>query len=478
MKRKLHITLLFAVLSLSLAGCNIGGGNSTSTSHEHRYGAITYTWTDDYSACSAERVCLDDPTHKQSGYAVSTYEELVEATCESTGIRRYTATFSNSVFETQTADVTTAAKGHNYRTTYNWSSDHSSCTARRVCLRCDTPEDSETVTSRYEVVTQESNEQNGQGKYIAEFTNEIFSTQTYYVSIPKDELATRPYFYNNNKNVYYGIYPQSVVTSTSMISELNELTSTESNGWYLYEGHYYAKTVAQPFDNSTYYQFNDGTPIIKDQTYWFKCEPISWNVIRNFGSGLYYLNTSMLIDTTYYHHAEEDTREINNQTVYANNYEYCDLRAWLNDDFYHSAFALNDSYIQVSNVINDAGSTIPDGGTAAQGYSNPYACNDTQDKIYVPCVNEYFYYDYGYPTNTGQTVKRCFVPTDWARARGAEYYTVEGDYFNFGTHWTRSPRNTYYYFAYCISNDGTTVSFSNNRSGISVRPAMRIQISN
>ena len=46
---------------------------------------------------------------------------------------------------------------------------------------------------------------------------------------------------------------------------LNELTTTESNGWYLYEGEYYAKRTAHSYSSS--YQFDNGTTIVEGKTY-------------------------------------------------------------------------------------------------------------------------------------------------------------------------------------------------------------------
>ena len=54
---------------------------------------------------------------------------------------------------------------------------------------------------------------------------------------------------------------------------LNELTTTESNGWYLYEGEYYAKRTACRYSYSC--QFDNGTTILEGKTYWFKCIEIN-----------------------------------------------------------------------------------------------------------------------------------------------------------------------------------------------------------
>ena len=67
----------------------------------HVWGAAEYVWAADYSTCTATRTCQLNDTHIESEEATaqSTVEKV--ATCSETGIKKYTATFTNSAFETQ-----------------------------------------------------------------------------------------------------------------------------------------------------------------------------------------------------------------------------------------------------------------------------------------------------------------------------------------------------------------------------------------
>ena len=157
-------------------------------SNNHTYGEVEYTWSDDYTACTAKRVCNNDANHVETEEATVTSEATQEATCTQAEVTTYTATFNNEAFETQTKDVTgkidpnnhtnvekTEAKaatcteagndeywycggckkyfedeacttetniskltrpatGHTYgEVEYTWSNDYGTCTAKRVC---------------------------------------------------------------------------------------------------------------------------------------------------------------------------------------------------------------------------------------------------------------------------------------------------------------------------------------------------------
>ena len=81
-----------------------------------------------------------------------------------------------------------------------------------------------------------------------------------------------PILSEDGKTVTYGLYPQTNVDDPDLVSALDKLTNAESNGWYLYNNEYYAKVSATPYDSN--YKFDNGTTIVSDTTYWFKCEPI------------------------------------------------------------------------------------------------------------------------------------------------------------------------------------------------------------
>ncbi|MDY3995188.1 MAG: glycoside hydrolase family 9 protein, partial [Candidatus Onthovivens sp.] len=100
-------------------------------------------------------------------------------------------------------------------------------------------------------------------------------------------LGITPTISKDGKTITYGLYPQTNVNDSTLISSLNSLTISEANGWYLYDGNYYAKVSAKPYDSRC--TFDNRTTIKSGTTYWFKCEPIAWNILSNT-NGEYYIN--------------------------------------------------------------------------------------------------------------------------------------------------------------------------------------------
>lgn len=145
----------------------------------HEWGTPTYTWSDDYSSCTATRVCKNDSNHIESETADSAYTEIVPATCDTDGSAVYDAAFENEAFEVQSHEVTLPATDHEWGAiTYTWADDNSTCTARRVCAHDATHVETETVNSTYEVVEEAKCEEDGKGRYTADFTSEAFVDQT------------------------------------------------------------------------------------------------------------------------------------------------------------------------------------------------------------------------------------------------------------------------------------------------------------
>lgn len=238
------------------------------------------------------------------------------------------------------------------------------------------------------------------------------------------------------------------------------------NGWYLYNDEYYAKLSATPF--KSFYTFDNGTKIVSGATYWFKCEPITWNVLAN-SNGEYYILSSVLLDAHCYYNSTSTRTIFGVETVYANNYEYSDIRTWLNNVFYYSAFALGKSYIQTTIVDNSAATT--------DSTSNSYACNNTQDKVFLPSYQDYINSSYGFSDSEDPTDTRYCKTTDWARAMGAwcdtESYNDE--------YWTRSPSSDGSYLACYVGSDGGLCYVNAGATYVdatygSVRPALTIKI--
>ena len=137
----------------------------------HDWGEPSYTWTavPDGYMCVASSKCKNCDTDI-ADVASMTYDVVTQPTCLTTGIGRYTATFSS--FPSQTKDITLPATGHDWGTTeYTWTptEDGYTCTAKRVCQKDKTHAETETVTAAYAVVTEPTCLTDGLGRYQASF---------------------------------------------------------------------------------------------------------------------------------------------------------------------------------------------------------------------------------------------------------------------------------------------------------------------
>ena len=302
---------------------------------------------------------------------------------------------------------------------------------------------------------------------VAEATKDQVYTATYTsekIISDEERYATKPIVSSDGKTIKYGLYPQTNVNDESLVANLNNLTATESNGWYLFDGGYYAKLIATPRTDN--YKFDNGTLIVKKTTYWFKCEPIVWKVLSNNDGECYVLSSASLDVGKYFSYPAN--RTIDGQTITSSNYRYSDVRKWLNTDFYNSAFALNNSHIKTTNVDNSAATTISD--------TNTYICEDTQDKVFLPSYKDYTNSSYGFYKAMGATETRYSKTTDWTRARGVSLATQTGEYAYNGYYWTRSPDSERPSFVCYASYDGWLKHDYIHSDWQTYRPALTIKI--
>lgn len=275
-----------------------------------------------------------------------------------------------------------------------------------------------------------------------------------------------PVINEETKTITYGLYPQKNVNDEALIAALDKLTTAEANGWYLYRGEYYAKVSAKYYLDGVNRTFDNGTTIVKGTTYWFKCEPITWNVLNN-NDGEYYILSTVLLDAHCYYNSTS-YRTIDGNTVYPNNYEYSDIRTWLNNDFYNSAFALENSKIQATIVDNSAASTDSE--------SNKFASNNTEDKVFLPSYQDYINPSYGFSTSPYSTDTRYCRTTDWARARGASY-SISNPYNKYnGYYLTRSPYSNNSFNMWYVAESGYLKDYNTIETYYSVRPAITLKI--
>ena len=210
-----------------------------------------------------------------------------------------------------------------------------------------------------------------------------------------------------------GEYPQTRVKDDKLISKLNSITQTDVQGYVSYGGEKYQK-----------YHEND------DNYHWRKVEPIQWRYLSQDGDNVQFVSEKVL-DSHVWNQTDHGDE------AYLNNYKFSDIRAWLNSDFLDQAFYYDPSLIQTVNVDNSAKST----GDS----SNPYACEDTQDKVYLLS-----YEDYGFMDDASRIA-----------------YDADGKARHY---WLRSPSSSDYY-ARCVYSNGL-VYINGVYDSNGVRPAL------
>ena len=253
-----------------------------------------------------------------------------------------------------------------------------------------------------------------------------------------------PYLSNDNKTVQYGFYPQSYVKDKELIKSLNELNESD-NYWYYYEDSYYVKEIAKVYKGDSY-SFNDNTSIVNGDEYWFKCEPITWDVLCN-ENGNYTLVSSLLLDVGVYYNNYEN-RIINEKNIYANDYEYSDIREWINNEFFNSAFRLNNK-----NIVNTS-------------------INNNEDKVYLLSYQDYTNEDYSFSLDSNVSKTREVQVTDYVKVKGAWCNKDK----NTSSYWTRTPSSEYSYAAWNVNSGGKLSEYAVDGIDHCVRPAITIFI--
>ena len=313
--------------------------------------------------------------------------------------------------------------------------------------------------------TQGTIEEGGDFSQTSYFEELVYGDDRYIPSLFETRNAVYPKA-TGASTLTYGIYPQSVICDDyALITALNGLdeSAIDSNGWYLYNGSYYAKmkTPSSPLGA----RFDNGESIEKNKTYWFACEPIEWQVLSR-EDGQAYILSSMVLDNKCYYSGTTN-RTIEDKTISPNNYQYSDIRVWLNDDFYASAFALNNAFIRTTTVDNSAKTT--ETGT------NPYWSENTEDKVFLPSYRDYMNVDYGFVNSESASSTRGSRTSEWSRAFGINYEKNDNANKWNGNYMTRSPRATYLRDIHFVESDGhINASYNNYEQG--VRPAITITL--
>lgn len=280
-------------------------------------------------------------------------------------------------------------------------------------------------------------------------------------------------------NIYFGYWPQTLERDETVIAKLNEIAGTpplprdkeNPYNWESHEGTTYMWQKIVIYNGTKYLgvQMNDyrasGVYSLRSyimengyftlEVYWFKYEPIKWRILTTSGNSAYIMSDIALDSFSIQPNRKGEIRDglyadYNNSTgvpdgTYANNWEYCFLRRWLNETFYNAVFNdLQKEIIQTTHLDNTARSSNPNDYPKYYGYGenagkNKFAdqCKDTYDKIFLLSLRDITTTAYGFKKDVrAEDPARNLQATDFAKLHGAPMNTNDKKYV---TWYTRSP---------------------------------------
>lgn len=261
--------------------------------------------------------------------------------------------------------------------------------------------------------------------------------------------------------ITYGSYPQTKVTDSALITNLNAQTlqgdNTVTYGNSKYKRVYFTQytpnyTTGTP-DASHSYQDDNGYYI--NTVYWFKFEPLQWRVLSNTNGELFVM-ADKILDSKAYNQAQTNVT-----------WENCTMRTWLNGDFYNTAFSSTErSKIKTSTVIN---ANNPWYGTAGG--------NNTSDKLFLLSYAETMNPSYGFSSSTGSDTARIAQGTDFSKSNGLYVYN-SNPYLGNSYWWLRSPgggpssAGIVLDDGIVLSGDGSNVYYAS----LGARPAFKLNL--
>lgn len=210
--------------------------------HDYTGATITYTWTG-VTACKAERTCTREGCgHVDTVNATITSAVTTAATCEKSGVRTYTATFTGAPFVNQTKTETIAATGHNWKQTWVWSdADRYNNRTASLTLDCQNAGCTKSVKPATRVTYKVTREPTATRKGACEWTatatyNNVTYTDTQVGELDKNGKLDYSYYYVLYFETNGGSAIQTYFSDYYNVVDLTKYNPTRRgytfDGWY------------------------------------------------------------------------------------------------------------------------------------------------------------------------------------------------------------------------------------------------------
>ena len=295
---------------------------------------------------------------------------------------------------------------------------------------------------------------------------------------------SKPVFYTTYerggmKYVELGRYPQHILDDQRTAAEMKAkiadgtLVADPVTGLYTYNNTFFAKVTAKPYQNDagTYYsQFSNDTDVKKDEDYFFIVEPIVWRVLsgdpNDPNSELLLLSESVLSAGLF--REDVTVRAFDGLAVYANNWQYSDMRAFLNGAFLNEAFMEGELRFLSSVSVDFSKNT-----SHFKRYANGKTCDDLVFLLsYADTANR----NYGWNHWTiNEDPLKVGKATDYAKAMGV-YASLNGGDEHDAAHWWLRSSGDFEGRAAVTTALGNIGTVDVTNVAIGIRPAIQVKL--
>lgn len=170
--------------------------------------------------------------------------------------------------------------------------------------------------------------------------------------------------------VMFGSYPQTKIKDNTLIQSLNKKADTtpsetdiynwtdynyyidgsvksfmyyqdidfDNNGTFDYRGVYFTKYRPNYHNGTSGYTNQFNNHYYTEEIYWFRYEPIKWNILSKTDDKALIISDLLLDSQEFYPRYSSSPFEHNGALGYANDYKLSEIRKFINNNFYNTAF--------------------------------------------------------------------------------------------------------------------------------------------